>query len=385
VYKLFPTVQLKKKQKKNKIYQSMFGILVVGLEGANGKLLQEYCQDTTRLLPGSISLGKAQIRGKNPRDCVNFTQKHVPLSGWDTHNGVFYESFVHSPNIVKRRGPTKQDDVVSLAHDIDMFAEQHKLSYVVVLFQGSTERNTEKVLSRAELKQVLETRDAEELIAPSQVYALATVACTVNAAFVNGAAQCTITPAIQREFSRKGRICAGRDLLSGQTRFKYLFMEMLMRFGMDVTSVISTNFLGNNDALNLRKTENNQSKISTKSSMFGAMQKEIGCSGEAEIEHHVSIHCCPTIGDDKIAHDRYQANLYQGKPYVITVDQICPDSYLALGVCMDLCIFTRFLATCTSASCEEVNQALSIFFKSSISEKSAPFLIGRYNHLISHL
>jgi myo-inositol-1-phosphate synthase len=245
----------------------------------------------------------------------------------------------------------------SLVKDIDRFAADNNLRRVVVLYSGNTECNIDVLpgINDTAINYMLnlERGDPGNLVSPAQLYCLAAIQSKTHCTFINSAAQLTCgIPGLRALAIHAGRLIIGEDLKTGQTCAKGALSEYLLGRGMPIVSISSNNALGNHDGFSLQHKTQNQSKITSKSSMTGNFQS--GCPGLYDCEqkngrvpkiaHAVSITFLPgSHGDTKRATDEYTARITHGKSYSHFMVSLCEDTLLALGVLIDLVLMTDAL------------------------------------------
>lgn len=235
--------------------------------------------------------------------------------------------------------------IARLVQNIDLFAEEHKLQHVVVVFSGSTERNVPENELNSTKEQYLNLvkDDTSQMVSPSQLYALAACQAHTKCTFINGAAQNTDVPGLVQLGDATDTLIIGNDLKTGQTSFKTAMGEFLITRGLKLSSIASFNTLSNNDGYVVGHGLPNIAKCRTKSSMTVAFQTFAPGvydqdSNESEIKHLVRIEHFPAGNhpDNKKAIDHYLADTMFGHQFNMTSVTECPDTDLAIPVLFDL-------------------------------------------------
>jgi len=408
-------------RKSEKSHQRV-GVLIAGLAGNNGSSLwalhqMTNIQDFNSKLYGSfLSMGDVSCLSSETPVAWNFLlaqnefiqfQEIVAIEGWDCHEHTTLEESMHGNAIINLedvdelhtsgnpsvkhqmrleaipRGVVYPEylgitvpestlgspdkDWIRLSSDIDAFAAKHDLDFVIVIYSGCTERNENKDDLR---------------MPPSKVYALAAAQCITKSAFINAAAQETLTPLILEVFDTNKRIALGNDLCTGQTRLKNALLGTFVPQGMYMDTVVNFNTLGNKDGLNLHQQRQNASKIASKSSACNRLKQfapSLYGDDEQKIDQLVQIAYVPSIGDNKRAMDEYRMRAPFGKTLDMFITSICPDTALAMGVLIDLILMCNILSqTCVitedgdtrEITCDEANALCACLLKNPMSTKS---------------
>jgi myo-inositol-1-phosphate synthase len=402
-------------------------MFVVGINGNNGSLLASFLalrEKATDPIVGSL-LQHGSVMDSNGVthkvcDLIPPCEK-VPFRGWDVKPGAIYQHLkknqvvngaylhkVHKNNdprlfneefvlpgveyVVGRTTTTtaadKMKDVMRLATDIDQFAYEEKLDHVVVMYAADTEPNIQashllQMGTRAELEILLEN-DKDNVIPASVVYAVACCYATTRTTFVNTAAQNTLlVPGVQEFFTSTDRWALGSDLLTGQTKLKISLMEFCLTSGIEVSGVCSYNVLGNNDGVNVGgEGPGNKSKCTTKASMTDAMlASSPGLEVCETMEHQVTIDYYKPAGDNKRAFDMWDCRVLNGAPLSLHTTMICPDTFLAVPLLIDLYrLVTHVRTELPTLTSTQMTEICSFYFKQPNLEKLRfPFFSSRRN------
>lgn len=265
--------------------------------------------------------------------------------------GVFYPGFIAN-NQTERANHTLPGSAACPSHlnelrrHIRHFKVTNGLRNVVVLWSGSTER---MVKERSGIHDSWDNMSAaiergSKSISPSMMYAAASLQekCT----FLNCSSQNTLVPALVELAEMNDVHTGGRDLKSGQTKLKSAMSDFLLSSGFRMRSVVSYNHLGNNDGRNLVGAPQLRAKTKSKSDVLSDMvatAPSLYSAGEMP-DHDVVIRYVPHVRDNKRAFDEYVSEVAMGDETTMTVCTICPDSLLALGVMVDLVLFSDWIS-----------------------------------------
>src|SRR6266852_1121172 len=223
---------------------------------------------------GTVRLGK-RTDGRSPK-----IKEFVPLAGlddlvftgWDIFEDNMYEAAskagvldqrlldqlkpflssitpraaVFDHNYVKK-SKTKMDLAEQLRDDIRNFKKTSGATRLITMWCGSTE----SYIAASEAHQSVKSfekalRENDEMIAPSMVYAYASLMEGVP--FANGAPNLTVDLPVMLELSRKHEapIC-GKDFKTGQTLMKTVLAPAFKARMLGLNGWFSTNILGNRD------------------------------------------------------------------------------------------------------------------------------------------
>src|SRR5246500_406311 len=144
-----------------------------------------------------------------------FLSTIMPRPAVFDHN---YVRKIDGPNV--KKGKTKMDLAEQLRDDIRDFKKTSGVDRLITMWCGSTESYIEPTAAHQSVKSFEKAlRDNDEMIAPSMVYAYASLMEGVP--FANGAPNLTVDLPVMLELSRKNEapIC-GKDFKTGQTLMK---------------------------------------------------------------------------------------------------------------------------------------------------------------------
>src|SRR5882757_1131705 len=171
-----------------------------------------------------------------------FLSTVTPRSAVFDHN---YVKKIDGPNV--KKGKTKMDLAEQLRDDIRDFKKTSGASRLVTMWCGSTE----SYIAAGEAHQSVKSfekalRENDEMIAPSMVYAYASLMEGVP--FANGAPNLTVDLPVLLELSRQNEapIC-GKDFKTGQTLMKTVLAPAFKARLLGLSGWYSTNILGNRD------------------------------------------------------------------------------------------------------------------------------------------
>src|SRR6201994_2009581 len=156
-----------------------------------------------------------------------------------------YVKKIDGPNV--KKGKSKMDLAEQLRQDIRDFKKSSGASRLITMWCGSTESYIEPTEAHQSLKAFEKAlRDNDEMIAPSMIYAYASLMEGVP--FANGAPNLTVDLPVMLELSRKNEapIC-GKDFKTGQTLMKTILAPGFKARLLGLNGWFSTNILGNRD------------------------------------------------------------------------------------------------------------------------------------------
>ncbi len=171
-----------------------------------------------------------------------FLSSVTPRAAVFDHN---YVKKIDGPNV--KKGKTKMDLAEQLRDDIREFKKTSGASRLVTMWCGSTESYIEASEAHQSVKTFEKAlRENDELIAPSMVYAYASLMEGVP--FANGAPNLTVDLPVMLELSRQNEapIC-GKDFKTGQTLMKTILAPGFKARMLGLSGWFSTNILGNRD------------------------------------------------------------------------------------------------------------------------------------------
>merc|ERR1711920_922754 len=142
-----------------------------------------------------------------------------------------------------------------------------------------------------------------------------------------------------------GVFIAGDDFKSGQTKMKSGLVDFLVQAGMEPTSIVSYNHLGNNDGRSLQGPSQFRSKEISKSNVIDdVVQSNRLLYKEGETpDHCVVIKYIPAVGDSKRALDEYTSDIFMGGTNTIVMHNTCEDSLLAAPLILDLVLLAELI------------------------------------------
>jgi myo-inositol-1-phosphate synthase len=347
---------------------------------------------------GHIRLGK-RTEDRNPliRDFVPLAEPaDLVFGGWDPISDNAYEAArragvltpedlagvkdeleqiepmaaVFSHDWVKRlegadnvkAGENYMDLAEQLLADIEKFRTENTCDRLVMVWCGSTEA----YVPPSEVHETLEAfeqglRDNAEGIAPSQIYAYASLRAGVP--FANGAPNITIDfPAMLELSAQTGVPIAGKDYKTGQTLIKTILAPGFKARLLGVSGWFSTNILGNRDGEVLDDPESFKSKeVSKLGVLEQILQPEVYPDLYGDMHHKVRINYYPPRGDNKEGWDNIDIFGWMGYPMQIKVDFLAKDSILAAPIVLDLALLLDLAARTGQKGIQEW---LSFYFKS---------------------
>ena len=295
--------------------------------------------------PSKLAHVESDLRAVRPMPAV-FDQRFVPrLDGGHV-----------------KRGANKMALAEALVRDIEDFKRDNGLDRLVMVWCGSTEihqRPTEVHDSVEAFETGLLNDDPG--IAPSQIYAYASIRCGVP--FANGAPNLTVdVPALQQLAERQGVPICGKDFKTGQTFMKTLIAPGLKTRLLGVDGWFSTNILGNRDGVVLEEPESFRTKEESKlGALEVILQPDQYPELYGEFSHMVRINYYPPRGDNKEGWDNIDLTGWLGYPMQLKVNFLCRDSILAAPLVLDLALF---LDLAKRAGLAGIQEWLSFYFKS---------------------
>ncbi len=285
-----------------------------------------------------------------------------PLAALKPMKAVFEQEYVkriNGPN-VKTEG-TKMDKAQALMDDIRNFQKSNNVARTVMVWCGSTEvfhRPADVHQTLASFEEGLRKNDPE--IAPSQIYAYASLLCGVP--FANGAPNLTHDIPALRDLARDRALpICGKDFKTGQTFMKTLLAPALKARMLGISGWFSTNILGNRDGEVLEDPGSFKSKEETKLSVLDfILQPDLYPELYKNLYHAVRINYYPPRGDSKEGWDNIDIFGWLGYPMQIKIDFLCRDSILAAPIVLDLVLF---MDLAQRAGMKGIQEWLSFYFK----------------------
>src|SRR5260370_475414 len=284
------------------------------------------------------------------------------LSSVTARAAVFDHNYVKKidgPNVEK--GKTKMGLAEEMVDDIRSFKKTSGATRLITMWCGSTE----SFIAAGEAHQTVKSfekalRENDEMIAPSMVYAYASLMEGVP--FANGAPNLTVDLPVMLELSRQNEapIC-GKDFKTGQTLMKTVLAPAFKARMLGLNGWFSTNILGNRDGEVLDDPGSFRSKEVTKSSALEyILQGDLYPDLYKEFYHKVRIEYYPPRGDAKEGWDNIDIFGWLGTPMQIKVNFLCRDSILAAPLVLDLVLF---MDLAQRAGMRGIQEWLSFYFK----------------------
>ena len=261
-----------------------------------------------------------------------------------------------------KKGANKYDLAMQLVADIENFNEKNNCTRSVMVWCGSTE----KYIEVSDVHMTIEAfeaglRNNDDRIAPSMIYAYASIKCGVP--FANGAPNLTCDIPALIDLARETQTpIGGKDFKTGQTLMKTILAPGLHARALGVRGWFSTNILGNRDGYVLDNPENFKTKEVSKLSVLDEIFKpESSPELYGELYHKVRINYYPPHGDNKESWDNIDIFGWLGYGMQIKINFLCRDSILAAPIVLDLALF---LDLAKRAEMSGIQEWLSFYFKS---------------------
>ncbi|KAG7357017.1 myo-inositol-1-phosphate synthase [Nitzschia inconspicua] len=235
------------------------------------------------------------------------------------------------------------------------------VGHTTVIWSASVEPNSELVSqlrTANELLQSIELTEDERggPLPPSLLYA--TAALLEGCSFVNGGSQNTLDCPALWELAKQqlGVYLLGTDFKAGQTKFKTAAVEYIRTMGLTPKVIASSNHLGNNDMRNLASAKAASSaKLRVKHDIFAPWD-------EPQLDHKVSIMFTPFINDDKRDFVEYTSLGFLGQTHTMVTYTRASDSVLCVPLMIDAAVWCDFFSA-RSWPYEKVSKALAYLFK----------------------
>jgi myo-inositol-1-phosphate synthase len=289
-----------------------------------------------------------------------FLSSVKPRAAVFDHN---YVKKIDGPNV--KKGKTKMDLAEHLRDDIRDFKKTSGASRLITMWCGSTESYIEPTEAHQSVKSFEKAlRENDELIAPSMIYAYASLMEGVP--FANGAPNLTVDLPVMLELSRKNEapIC-GKDFKTGQTLMKTVLAPAFKARLLGLSGWYSTNILGNRDGEVLDDPGSFKTKEESKLGVLEhILQPGLYPELYGNIFHKVRINYYPPRGDNKEGWDNIDIFGWLGYPMQIKVDFLCRDSILAAPIVLDLVLFLDLAKRCPELRGLGIQEWLSFYFKS---------------------
>ncbi len=261
-----------------------------------------------------------------------------------------------------KKASTKYDYAQMLVEDIENFRQTNSLSRMVMVWCASTEIYLKHDPVHESLDSFIKAmKENHPAIAPSMIYAYASIACGVP--FANGAPNLTVDIPALIEFAKEKNVpIAGKDFKTGQTLMKTIIAPGLKARLLGLKGWFSTNILGNRDGEVLDDPESFKTKEESKLSVLEyILQPELYPELYKDFYHKVRINYYPPRGDNKEGWDNIDIFGWLGYPMQIKIDFLCRDSILAAPIVLDLVLF---LDLAQRAGMRGIQEWLSFYFKS---------------------
>src|ERR1700678_318566 len=289
-----------------------------------------------------------------------FLSTVTPRAAVFDHN---YVKKIDGPNL--KKGKTKMDLAEQLRSDIRDFKKTSGTTRLVTMWCGSTE----SYIAASEIHQTVKSfekalRENDELIAPSMVYAYASLMEGVP--FANGAPNLTVDLPVMLELSRKNEapVC-GKDFKTGQTLMKTILAPGFKARMLGLNGWFSTNILGNRDGEVLDDPGSFKTKEESKLSVLEhILTPDLYPELYGDMYHKVRINYYPPRGDNKEGWDNIDIFGWLGYPMQIKVDFLCRDSILAAPIVLDLVLLVDLAKRCSELRGLGIQEWLSFYFKS---------------------
>jgi len=204
-------------------------------------------------------------------------------------------------------------------------------------------------------------KDNHSAIAPSMVYAYASIACGVP--FANGAPNLTVDIPAMVDFASQRQVpIAGKDFKTGQTLMKTIIAPGLKARLIGLNGWFSTNILGNRDGEVLDDPESFKTKEESKlGALEYILQPEVYPDLYEDFHHKVRINYYPPRGDNKEGWDNIDISGWLGYPMQTKIYFLCRDSILAAPIVPDL---ASFMDLAQRSGMKGIQEWLSFYFKS---------------------
>jgi myo-inositol-1-phosphate synthase len=289
-----------------------------------------------------------------------FLSTVTPRAAVFDHN---YVKKIDGPNV--KKGKTKMDLAEQLRDDIRSFKKTSGATRLITMWCGSTE----SFIAASEAHQSVKSfekalRENDEMIAPSMVYAYASLMEGVP--FANGAPNLTVDLPVMLELSRQNEapIC-GKDFKTGQTLMKTVLAPAFKARMLGLNGWFSTNILGNRDGEVLDDPGSFKTKEESKLSVLEhILQPDLYPELYGNMYHKVRINYYPPRGDNKEGWDNIDIFGWLGYPMQIKVDFLCRDSILAAPIVLDLVLLMDLAKRSPQLRGLGIQEWLSFYFKS---------------------
>jgi myo-inositol-1-phosphate synthase len=291
-----------------------------------------------------------------------FLSSVKPRAAVFDHN---YVKKIDGPNV--KKGKSKMDLAEQLRADIRDFRKTSGASRLVTMWCGSTESYIEATAAHQSVKAFEKAlHESDDMIAPSMIYAYASIAEGVP--FANGAPNLTVDiPALEEFAKTKNVPVGGKDFKTGQTLIKTVLAPAFKARMLGLSGWFSTNILGNRDGEVLDDPGSFKTKEESKlGAVEHILQPELYPELYGKIYHKVRINYYPPRGDNKEGWDNIDIFGWLNYPMQIKVDFLCRDSILAAPIVLDLALFFDLASR---AGMRGIQEWLSFYFKSPMCAK----------------
>lgn len=254
------------------------------------------------------------------------------------------------------------DALKCLRADIRYFKWRNGIiGHTTVIWSASVEPNSELVTRIWTADHLLQSIDMTEEerggpLPPSLLYA--TAAILEGCSFVNGGSQNTLAcPGLAALAQQQlGVYCLGTDFKAGQTKFKTAAVEYIRTMGLKPKVIASSNHLGNNDMRNLASAKDaSNAKLKVKHDIFAPWEED-------DLDHKVSIMFTPFINDDKRDFVEYTSLGFLGQPHTMVTYTRASDSVLCVPLMIDVAVWCDYFSQ-RSWPYDKVAKALAYLFK----------------------
>ncbi|GKY92819.1 myo-inositol-1-phosphate synthase [Mayamaea pseudoterrestris] len=265
--------------------------------------------------------------------------------------------------ISKQEAPTDSEALKCLRADIRYFKWRNGVvGHTTVIWSASVEPNCDLLPNYETADDLLEAIEMTEEerggpLPPSVLYA--TAALLEGCSFINGGSQNTVScPGLaDLAMQQTGVYCLGTDFKAGQTKFKTAAVEYLRTMGLKPRVIASSNHLGNNDMRNIGSASSN---IGT--AKLRVKHDIFAPWQEDELDHKVSIMFTEFINDDKRDFVEYTSLAFLGQPHTMVTYTRASDSVLCVPLMIDGAVWCDFFSS-RSWPYERVAKALAYLFK----------------------
>lgn len=296
-------------------------------------------------------------------------QVQVEMNKTKLFRGLFDPRFIGSSQhdtanyiLTEQEAKSDAEALKCLRADIRYFKWRNGISgHTTVIWSASVEPNSDLVSQIHTADDLLRAIDMSEEqrggpLPPSLMYA--TAAVLEGCSFVNGGSQNTLACSGLMELAQRnlGVYCLGTDFKAGQTKFKTAAVEYIRTMGLTPKVIASSNHLGNNDMRNLASAkEASSAKLKVKHDIFAPWE-------EQDLDHKVSIMFTPYINDDKRDFVEYTSLGFLGQTHTMVTYTRASDSVLCVPLMIDVAVWCAFFSQ-RKWPYGKVAEALSYLFK----------------------